>query len=47
MTTFHNSAEPDSASATAELIPHQPGAPVDQDTLLRPNPPFPGDEPDE
>lgn len=47
MTTFHNGTEPDSASSTAELIPHQSGPPADQDTLPRPNPAFPGDEPDE
>lgn len=47
MTIFRDSTESEAAHPTVELVPRQPGPPADQDALLRPNPPFPGDAPDE
>ena len=48
MTTLPYYAEPESAYPSTDLVPHQQGSTAaEQDTLLRPNPSFPGDDADE
>lgn len=48
MRTLPYYAERESAHPSTDLVPYQQGsAAAEQDTLLRPNPSFPGDDPDE